>query len=422
MKKSIITLIILCFCFNAKAQFLVNSTNAYLQIDDLPNIDAVFLFNGITPLTEISYEGFENVEWREYDNSFVANTAYFSPDNATGYILLIDGAPTYYIWVIDYSLYPVALNSLSVSDLQADICTTLMLNASVSAPDLVYFDKNNQRRTLTRSFTLHYVDYAFAETWQDSVVNHTETFPFTQITVAAPKQDVIFCLSGDNFAKQMNIRTDSICTDYIAVAVETHAKGTIEERPENNENNRKGGTEKDLNGSGPLNVYLESRANTPTANYFKWQIYNIENPQNYRNYYEENIHYTFQDYGSYVARLIVTSDGGCESVADSVEVQVEDYVDIQIPSAFSPNGDTANEEFRIAYKSINPNTYKCVIYNRWGRVVYRGNNPQKGWDGRVNGKMSATGAYYYFIEVTPVKKDPKTGKYKVEKFSGVVNL
>jgi hypothetical protein len=36
--------------------------------------------------------------------------------------------------------------------------------------------------------------------------------------------------------------------------------------------------------------------------------------------------------------------------------------------------------------------------------------------------MSATGAYYYFIEVTPVKKDPKTGKYKVEKFSGVVNL
>ena len=33
------------------------------------------------------YTGNENIEWRKYDNSFVANTKNFSPEDATGYIV-----------------------------------------------------------------------------------------------------------------------------------------------------------------------------------------------------------------------------------------------------------------------------------------------------------------------------------------------
>ncbi|MDR0830843.1 MAG: gliding motility-associated C-terminal domain-containing protein [Prevotellaceae bacterium] len=434
MKKSLAIILIMCACISAKAQFSANSPTQYLQIDNLPNIDAVFLFNGISNEAEISYTGFGSTEWREYNNSFVSNQPYFSPDNATGYILLIDGVPTYYIYVIDYSLYPITLNSLQISPNQPNECVTLFLDTSASAPDLVYYDKNNQRQTLTRTFSLSYVDYAFSgEEWQDSAAVKDIDYPFSQIEVSAPRQDVTFALSGDSFAREMNLPLDSFTVDYTAIRVETHPKGTITEREGKNENERKGGTEKALSGSGWLNVYLESRANKPTAVFYEWHIYNTAQPKSYYRFSDENLRYTFKDgsyenngyiAGNYVARLTATSAGGCVSVVDSVTIKVEPYSGIDIPNAFSPNGDNKNDEFKIAWKSVKLDSYKCVIYNRWGRVVYKGTGEtalMNGWDGKINGKYAASGTYYYFIELSPAAP-ASNGKYKVEKYHGTVNL
>ena len=94
------------------AQFSVNTTGAHLQINSEQNIDAIFLFDKISSTTEITYTGNENIEWRKYDNSFIANTKNFSPEDATGYIVFdkINNKPLKYIWVIDYSLYPIVYN------------------------------------------------------------------------------------------------------------------------------------------------------------------------------------------------------------------------------------------------------------------------------------------------------------------------
>jgi hypothetical protein len=37
------------------------------------------------------------------------------------------------------------------------------------------------------------------------------------------------------------------------------------------------------------------------------------------------------------------------------------------------------------------------VYNRWGHLVYESSDPAKGWDGNINGKPAAVGAYYYVI-------------------------
>ena len=122
------------------AQFSVNTTGAHLQINSEQNIDAIFLFDKISSTTEITYTGNENIEWRKYDNSFVANTKNFSPEDATGYIVFdkINNKPLKYIWVIDYSLYPIVYNSLTTEG----SCGKLTLNTSLNAPELVYYDKN----------------------------------------------------------------------------------------------------------------------------------------------------------------------------------------------------------------------------------------------------------------------------------------
>jgi gliding motility-associated-like protein len=379
----------------AKAQFSVSSTGQYLQLADITDIDAVFLFNGINPLTEITYTGGGTAEWRLYDGSFYSNQAAISPDDATGYIVRVNGTDTYWIWVIDYSLYPVIYDSLQVSDNQPSPCENLILKAAVTAPDLIYYDKNNIRRVLPRTFTLKYTDYEFAsDSWQDKPVSNTYTHPSFPVTLPAPKKDVTFVLSGDNYASDMGLTVDSIQVDYQAVAVEIHLKGTIEERAGMNEYERSDASQTLLKGSGPLVIYFESRANVPVATFFEWIVYDEATPQNYYRYNDENLRYTFKKTGDYIAKLTAKSVGGCQTI-DSIRVNVTESL-LEVPNAFSPNGDGLNDEFRVVFRSIA--SFNIAVYSRWGKVVYKGTDPSRGWDGRINGKEAAEGGYYYLIE------------------------
>jgi len=411
-----ITLFI-CVLNNITAQFLVSSSTQYLQITNLPNIDAVFLFNGINASTEITYTGSGSLEWHLYNGSFYSNQATIYPDDATGYVLIIDGTPAYGIWVIDYSLYPITYNALTASG----NCDNLTINTIIDAPDLIYFDKNNVQKKLPRTFNLQYVDYAYNGTnWQDSAVNKNYTLPINQIIVPAPKKNITACITGDNYAKEMGIISDSTanCIDYQAIAVESHLTGTIEKRAGENELDRAKSITDPLAGSGPLVVYFESRANTPTATFFEWKIYPLSNPNAYYRYNDENVRYTFQKTGDYKVVLKTTNiDGSC-FYEDSINVQVLESK-LAVPNAFSPNGDGINDEFRVVFKSLEK--FKITIFNRWGRIVYTSTDPSKGWDGRIGGKIAATGTYYYVIDATGTDKD-KNGKNVKWNAKGHINL
>lgn len=407
MKKYFPLVVVLAFTHSLYGQFSVSSPNNYLHITNESDIDAVFLFDGIDATTEISYNGTANFEWRRYDNSFVANTRNFSPDNASGYILYdkTNNTPVHYIWVIDYSLYPIALNSVAPDG----NCQKLTLNTDFDIPELVYYDKNNTRKTLKRTFTVSYTDYIYKDsTWQDEEKSSTHTAPFTQIELDAPKKNVTICIVGDNFAKEMNLSEANICFDYTAVAVESHIKATIEKRSGTNEYLRDNSVTGTIRGSGPLVVYLENQSNTPVVAFYEWKIYRSSTPENYFRYSEENIRYSFNETGDYTAVLkVLNGDGSCFS-EDSVKINVLESL-LEVPNAFSPNGDGFNEEFRVVFKSLN--TYKITIFNRWGRVVYQSTDPSKGWDGRIGRSVAAAGTYYYVIEATGTDRYSE-GKHK----------
>ena len=403
------------------AQFSVNTTGAHLQINSEQNIDAIFLFDKISSTTEITYTGNENIEWRKYDNSFVANTKNFSPEDATGYIVFdkINNKPLKYIWVIDYSLYPIVYNSLTTEG----SCGKLTLNTSLNAPELVYYDKSKVRKILPRIFTLKYTDYAFTDgEWKDSPVETEHQYPFTQIELNAPRKDVNICIEGDKYAKEMGISVQKTCVDYKAVAVECHIKGTIEKRSGTNEYKRDDSNTTTLTGSGPLVVLLESKSNTPTAAFHEWKIYKTGSAGSYFRYSEENVRYTFNETGEFVAKLQVTNaDNSCVS-QDSIKISVLESL-LDVPNAFTPNGDGINDEFRVVFKSIK--TYKITIFNRWGQVVYQRNDPSKGWDGRIGGKPAAMGTYYYIIDATGTdtySNGSNQGKNVVHNRKGHINL
>lgn len=70
---------------------------------------------------------------------------------------------------------------------------------------------------------------------------------------------------------------------------------------------------------------------------------------------------------------------------------------VQLPTAFTPNGDGLNDRYQAAVFCPVP-TYKLVIYNRNGELVYQTTDPKAGWNGYFKGKAQPIGAYIYYTE------------------------
>jgi len=93
--------------------------------------------------------------------------------------------------------------------------------------------------------------------------------------------------------------------------------------------------------------------------------------------------------------LTVASSTGCVG-SGTINVQV--IGDVDVPNAFTPNGDGVNDQWEIPALVLYPN---CVVsvYNRYGTRVYYSVGYPKSWDGTCNGHSLPAGAYYYIIDL-----------------------
>jgi gliding motility-associated-like protein len=98
-----------------------------------------------------------------------------------------------------------------------------------------------------------------------------------------------------------------------------------------------------------------------------------------------------------VFSLEVTMDG-C-SGSDTIVVAKGCF--INIPNAFTPNGDGENDYFiPLELLSRGIATYQMHIFNRWGQLVYDSrNNASRGWDGSYNGLAQPMGVYVYTLSL-----------------------
>lgn len=101
------------------------------------------------------------------------------------------------------------------------------------------------------------------------------------------------------------------------------------------------------------------------------------------------------DPGTYTARVTVN---GC-SAKDEFTLNRDCY--INIPNAFSPDGDGNNDTFIPRNQSEqNIRKFSMQIYNRFGQLIFETKNPGgSGWDGRFNGVEQPFGVYVYTIDV-----------------------
>lgn len=100
--------------------------------------------------------------------------------------------------------------------------------------------------------------------------------------------------------------------------------------------------------------------------------------------------------GSYWVKVTVD---GCSN-SDTVTVTEDCYMDV--PNAFSPNGDGINDYFMprpTLAKGLT--SFTMSIYNRWGQLIFETDNIEgRGWDGRYNGTEQPEGVYIFRVEGT----------------------
>jgi len=101
--------------------------------------------------------------------------------------------------------------------------------------------------------------------------------------------------------------------------------------------------------------------------------------------------------------LTVTSPDGC-SETDTVTIYVIQYTIVDIPNAFSPNGDGINDEIFVLNHEVGE-LLEYSIFNRWGELVFTTTDLGKGWDGKVNGQEADIGTYVYLIRAVGLDEE-----------------
>ena len=115
---------------------------------------------------------------------------------------------------------------------------------------------------------------------------------------------------------------------------------------------------------------------------------------------DENPIHSYVSEGTYQITLTVDYAYGC-SYTIAYTIIVGRGYEIEMPNAFTPNGDGVNDNFRPVYLGMKE--VKLEIYDTWGGLLYvesSTTNTFVGWDGTVDGKPIENGNYIYQLTAT----------------------
>jgi gliding motility-associated-like protein len=104
----------------------------------------------------------------------------------------------------------------------------------------------------------------------------------------------------------------------------------------------------------------------------------------------------FDEPDSMQVMQVVFNDIGCSDTSYQWVI-IKPSFNVFIPNAFTPDGDDYNNWFFPVITNASTEDYSFMIFNRWGELIYEGNDLEAKWDGRYHGKMVQDGVYVYKI-------------------------
>jgi gliding motility-associated-like protein len=177
----------------------------------------------------------------------------------------------------------------------------------------------------------------------------------------------------------------------------------------------------EYSGSAPIVAHFTSNV-TNLGNYtplYEWHVYEAGKEDSpYLIRYDADFDYTFVKSGTSYISLNISFVQGQDTISYSLDTPFQITASesvLQVPNAFSPNGDGTNDVFKVkdGYKSIIE--FHGYIFNRWGKKLFEWKDISQGWDGRSSGHDVPDGVYFCRI-------DAKGADGKVYKIRKAINL
>lgn len=111
---------------------------------------------------------------------------------------------------------------------------------------------------------------------------------------------------------------------------------------------------------------------------------------------ETNPQHIYEVPGDYCVSLIVENANGCLDSTKQCSLEVLDE-SLFIPSAFTPNGDQLNDVFEMVASFV-PDDFECLIYNRWGQLIFKSDVWGDFWEGTFQSQPVQEGVYTWRLE------------------------
>jgi gliding motility-associated-like protein len=106
----------------------------------------------------------------------------------------------------------------------------------------------------------------------------------------------------------------------------------------------------------------------------------------------------------------------CNVSESTYRVMVEYKASLDVPGAFTPNGDGVNDVIYVDGWGLKKLIY-FRVFNRWGQLLFESNDLDTGWDGQFSGIPQNMETYIYQASMeTYVKEQPvlkKDGTFKI---------
>ncbi len=162
-------------------------------------------------------------------------------------------------------------------------------------------------------------------------------------------------------------------------------------------------TESSFTGSAPIKVACSANPSGDSGweAYYEWRIFRNSEQEPYIIRYEQDTDLELSESGTHRISLIArfTKDGQQEQYYETEVASVTvSESQLQMPNAFSPNGDGMNDIYKAksGYQSLVE--FHAYIFNRWGQKLYEWTDPAGGWDGTYKGKPVKDGVYFCLVK------------------------
>ena len=130
------------------------------------------------------------------------------------------------------------------------------------------------------------------------------------------------------------------------------------------------------------------------SGYFHWDLGDnvISNEAFPRHQYLTN--------GEFLVTLTYTYLNGCIQTAQK-SIEITSNFDILAPNSFTPNGDGINDTFMPEGVKISGQPFKMTIFNKQGKVIFKSENSNNGWNGfnQNTGNKCPNDNYMWIIEM-----------------------